>query len=296
MINAFRHPRVVARAPKNNEEVGLKAYASGMMWGEGPRWQNGALWLSDTQGGKLWTDASGVWMAHETKSVSNGLWFLPDGRLVGAMMTEQRIGLWNGSDWETYADLSHLNPGPLGDMVGDSQGNLYVDDVAYSVHKGEAPRPGRILFVGRDGTAKVAAEGLEFPNGIAFQNEGKTLVVVESDGQRLCSFSVDENGNLHDRKPYADLAALLGKPVKPDGICATKKGIWVATLQNNATCLLRDGQIVTSLNTGMLCPIACCVDETESRLFVTAVDMGGLPLMEAVIGRKIATQVVVFDI
>lgn len=34
-------------------------YASGMTWGEGPRLHNGALWVSDTQGSKLWTDASG---------------------------------------------------------------------------------------------------------------------------------------------------------------------------------------------------------------------------------------------
>lgn len=274
----------------------MKLYASGMMWGEGPRWHNGALWLSDTQGGKLWTDANGVWTAHETRSVSNGLWFLPDGRLVGAMMNEQRIGLWNGSGWEAFVDLSHLNPGPLGDMVGDARGNLYVDDVAYSLPKGEAPRPGRLLFVGRDGTARVAAENLDFPNGLAFQDEGKTLVVAESGGERLCCFSVDEEGGLHDKRLYADLTALLARPIKPDGICATKNGIWVATLENNAVCLIRDGQVLTSLSVGHLCPIACCVDDAESRLFVTAVDTGRQPLMDAVRSRNISTSVVAFDL
>ena len=126
----------------------MSKYASGMVWGEGPRWRDGALWLSDTQGSRLWTDASGRWAPFDVKSVPNGLWFLPDGRLVGAMMHEQRIGVWTGADWETYADLSHLKPGPLGDLVGDRNGNLYVDDVAYSLHKGEQPRPGRLLFVG----------------------------------------------------------------------------------------------------------------------------------------------------
>lgn len=274
----------------------MTPYATGMMWGEGPRWHDGALWVSDTQGAKLWTDASGVWKSHDTKSVSNGLWFLPDGRLVGAMMTEQRIGVWNGSDWDTYADLSHLKPGPLGDMVGDSNGNLYIDDVAYSLPKGETRRAGRLLFVGRDGTTGIAAEDLAFPNGLAFQDDGRTLVVVESDGQRLSAFDVDQDGGLHRRRLHADLAELFGHPVKPDGLCATEQGVWVATLENNAVVLVRDGRIVTSLATKGLCPIACCVDKTKSRLFVTAVDVGGLPLMEAVKARIIATQVVVFDI
>lgn len=274
----------------------MKLYATGMMWGEGPRWHDGALWVSDTQGARLWTDASGVWSSHDTTSVSNGLWFLPDGRLVGAMMTEQRIGVWNGSDWDTYADLRHLNPGPLGDMVGDASGNLYVDDVAYSLPKGEARRPGRLLFVGHDGTTGVAAEDLAFPNGLAFQDGGKTLVVVESDGQRLSAFDVNEDGGLHRRRLYADLADLFGQSVKPDGLCATEEGVWVATLEKNAVVLIRDGRIVTSLVTDRLCPIACAADEKTRRLFVTAVDVGGQPLMEAVKARIIATQVVVFDI
>ena len=151
----------------------MTKYASGMVWGEGPRWRDGALWLSDTQGAKLWTDASGVWAPFDVKSVPNGLWFLPDGRLVGAMMHEQRIGVWTGTDWETYADLSHLKPGPLGDLVGDRNGNLYVDDVAYALHKGEQPRPGRLIFVTANRESSVAADDLMFPNGLAFLEDGK---------------------------------------------------------------------------------------------------------------------------
>src|SRR4051812_43696332 len=146
----------------------MTVYASGLKWGEGPRWHDGALWVSDTQGSRLWTDATGTWSAFEPGAVSNGLWFLPDGRLVGAMMHEQRIGVWTGIRWDTYADLRPLSPGPLGDLVGDLSGNLYVDDVAFNAAAGEPPRPGRLLFVGSDKAIRVAAEDLQFPNGLAF--------------------------------------------------------------------------------------------------------------------------------
>jgi len=269
-------------------------YASGMVWGEGPRWRNGALWLSDTQGSKLWTDASGAWTATELKSVSNGLWFLPDGRLVAAMMTEHRIGLWTGAGWDTYADLSHLKPGPLGDLVGDGKGNLYVDDVAYALHKGEQPRPGRLLFVGADRTTRVAAEDLSFPNGLAFLDNGETLVVAETTAQRLSSFRVDERGDLHDRKIHADIAALVGPQAAPDGMWPTRDGIWVATLGGHAVALLRDGELVRSIDTGAGFPIACCADN-QSRLLVTIADTAGHPLMEAISRKAVSTAVFAFE-
>src|SRR5690349_7501873 len=107
--------------------AGGHLYAQGMRWGEGPRWHDGALWLSDTQGSKLWTDASGTWESTDLESPSNGLAFLPDGRLVAAMMREPRIGVWNGGSFDTYAELP--TRGPFGDMTVDAAGNLYVDDV-----------------------------------------------------------------------------------------------------------------------------------------------------------------------
>lgn len=270
-------------------------YRSGMKWGEGPRLHDGALWLSDTQGSRLWTDASGVWTYTELPSPSNGLWFLPDGRLVGSMVDEQRIAVWTGAEWETYADLSHLDPGPLGDMVGDSKGTLYVDDVGYSMHKGEQPRPGRILRVDADGSSGVAAEGLSFPNGLAFLDDGKTLVVAETTARRLSSFRVDAHGDLHDQKTYADIAALIGPEAAPDGIWATQAGVWVATVWGHAVALVRDGMLVKSIATGEAFPVACCSDG-NARLFVTIANTAGLPLMDAIKSKSITCDVYIIGL
>jgi sugar lactone lactonase YvrE len=270
----------------------LREYAAGMQWGEGPRWHDGALWLSDTQGSRLWTDASGSWTPTETSPVSNGLWFLPDGRLVGALMSAGRLGLWTGSEWSTYADLGHLGVGPLGDVVGDDAGNLYVDDVGFDAAGGEAPRPGRIILVRPDGTASVAAEQVVFPNGMALVDGGRTLVVVETLMQRLIAFAVEEDGSLGAPRPYADIAALVGPDARPDGIWpAAGGGVWVATTSGCRVVHVRAGELVESIDTSPELPIACCLDDAGD-LLITLADTGGRPLMEAIAARKVRTRVV----
>ncbi|MGW0193968.1 SMP-30/gluconolactonase/LRE family protein [Nonomuraea sp. NPDC003201] len=272
----------------------MKQYATGMAWGEGPRWHQGALWLSDTQGSKLWTDHDGHWKATTLNSPSNGLWFLPDGRLTAAMMHEKRIGVWTGDRFDTYADLSALAIGPLGDLAGDRQGNLYVDDVGFAAHAGEPPRPGRLLRVATDCSATVAAEGIEFPNGLAFLDNGRTLIVAETHAQRLTAFTVDSDGSLGDRRRYADIAALVGSDARPDGIWATPRGIWVATTTGHALALVRDNTLITTIDTGPAFPIACCGDG-EGRLFVTIAETGGRPLFEALAAKAVETTVAVAE-
>ncbi|MEU6557420.1 SMP-30/gluconolactonase/LRE family protein [Streptomyces sp. NPDC046915] len=273
----------------------MKEYAAGMTWGEGPRWQRGALWLSDTQGGKLWTDHDGPWRGIPLNAIPNGLWFLPDGRLVGAMMHQRRIGVWTGEQFDTYADLSAVATGPLGDMVGDPHGNLYVDDVGFAAHAGEPLRPGRLLRVAADGAVQVAAEDVEFPNGLAFAGDGRTLVVAETTRQRLTAFTVADDGALTDRRTYADLAHLIGDDVRPDGIWATQDGVWVATTTGHAVALVRENELVTSIGTGTLLPIACCSDG-GNRLFVTLADTHGLPLGEAMATKAVHTTVALLEV
>ncbi|GAA1959427.1 SMP-30/gluconolactonase/LRE family protein [Amycolatopsis minnesotensis] len=272
----------------------MKPCGSGMSWGEGPRWHQGALWLSDTQGSLLWTGHGGSWKAAKLDSPSNGLWFLPDGRLTAAMMHEKRIGVWTGERFTTYADLGAVATGPLGDLVGDGHGNLYVDDVGFAAHAGEAPRPGRLLRIAIDGSATIAAEDIEFPNGLAFIDGGRTLIVAETTAQRLTAFSVDPDGKLSDRRLYADIAALVGVNARPDGIWATPRGVWVATTTGHAVVLVRDNAVLATIDTGTAFPIACCGDG-GNRLFVTLADTGGRPLPEALAAKAVRTTVAVAE-
>jgi sugar lactone lactonase YvrE len=270
-------------------------YGDGLTWGEGPRWRDGALWVSDTQKGGIWTDTGGTWAFMPLAAQSNGLWFLPDGGLAGAIMRERRVGLWDGAGFGSYADLSSVAAGPLGDMVGDRQGGLYVDDVGYAAHLGEPPRPGRIIYVTPNGRATVVAEDVEFPNGLAIIDEGQTLVVAETWAQRLTTFTIRAGGQLTDRRLFADLAAVVDPEARPDGMCAAADGVWVCTLTAHSVARIdRSGQLVQTIGTGNGYPIACCLD-TAGRLFVTVAETGGIPVLAAVANKTVKAHVQVYE-
>ncbi|WP_190853330.1 SMP-30/gluconolactonase/LRE family protein [Actinomadura sp. RB99] len=265
-----------------------------MGWGESPRWYDGALWLSDTQRARLWTDASGEWRPFALESPSNGLWFLPDGRLVGALMRERRIGEWDGRAWRPYADLAGLGAGPLGDMIGDADGNLYVDDVAFDAAAGEEPVPGRIILVRPDGSAVVAAEDVEFPNGLALVDGGATLVVAQTAARCLTAFEVLADGTLGERRRYADLAGLVGPDARPDGIWPAKRGVWVATTSGRAIVRVGEDEVHETVPTAPLLPIACCLRD-DGALIATLADTRGAPLLDAVRSRRVTASAVLIE-
>jgi sugar lactone lactonase YvrE len=268
----------------------MSLYADGLTWGEGPRWNDGALWVSDTQKGGIWTDSAGAWTFTPLAAQPNGLWFLPGGRLVGAMMSENRVGLWDGAGFGPYADLSAVAAGPLGDMAGDRHGGLYVDDVGYAAHLGEQPRPGRLVYVSPDGRATVAAEGVEFPNGLAIIDDGRTLVVAETWAQRLTAFTIGAGGQLTGKRLFADLSTVVHPEARPDGICAAPDGVWVCTLTAHTVALVGQSGLLAQISTGDGYPIACCLDPA-GRLLVTVAESGGIPVMKAVADKTVKTHV-----
>ena len=59
--------------------------------------------------------------------------------------------------------------------------------------------------------------------------------------------------------------------------------------------LVRDGKLLARLDTGTGFPIACCLADA-SRLLVTVAETQGQPLMAALAGKTVATQVIAYDI
>jgi sugar lactone lactonase YvrE/transposase-like protein len=273
----------------------MSLYSDGLTLGEGPQWRDGALWVSDPQKGGIWTDSGGIWAFTPVAAQANGLWFLPDGRLVGAVIDENRVGLWDGAGFGSYADLSSVAAGPLGDMAGDRHGGLYVDDVGYAIQLGEKPRPGRLIYVNPRGRARVAARDVDFPNGLAIIDDGYTLVVAETWAQRLTAFTIGPAGQLTDRRLFADLAEVVDPEARPDGMCAAANGVWVCTLTAHSVALIdQSGQLVQTIDTGDGYPIACCLDPA-GRLFVTVAETGGTPILEAVANKTVKTHVDVYE-
>lgn len=77
--------------------------------------------------------------------------------------------------------------------------------------------------------AKVAAEDIRFPNGLATSGDGGTLYLAETFGRRVTAFDLAFDGCLSRRRIHAELVG------GPDGLCLdSQDNLWVALLWDNA--------------------------------------------------------------
>ncbi|OBK88868.1 gluconolactonase [Mycolicibacter heraklionensis] len=230
--------------------------AGGFCFGEGPRWFEGLLWFSDMLGEAIHTvnlrgSMTTVPLPGHTPS---GLGFRPDGSLLIASASDRQVLCYDGDTVTMLADLSELVPADLGDMVVDAAGRAYIGSQAYS--------GGVLVRVGPDASVHLVAEDLDFPNGMAITPDGGTLIVAESMGRRLTRFTVDADGELRDRRVFAD-----GLDGPPDGIALDAAGgVWTAmTLANQFERITEGGVVTDRIATGERAAIACALGGPKRR-------------------------------
>jgi sugar lactone lactonase YvrE len=232
----------------------------GLVFGEGPRWRGDRLWFSDMHGEAVHTvDLDGkleTAVALPGREPS-GLGWLPDGSLLIVSMLEPQILRWDGSTVTVHADLSHLVADRCNDMVVDPRGNAYT---------GTYPSPpefkGVVIHVAPDGTARVAAENVRFPNGSVVADDGRTLIVAESMGRRFTRFTIEDDGSLSDRASIVST-----KPDAPDGICLDVDGaIWAAfPMAHEFRRIAVDGEVLDRIPMGDRMAIACTLGGPDLR-------------------------------
>ncbi|EHB49875.1 SMP-30/Gluconolaconase/LRE-like region-containing protein [Mycolicibacterium rhodesiae JS60] len=230
--------------------------AGGFCFGEGPRWFEGLLWVSDMLGEAVHTityDGS-VTTLDLPGHAPAGLGFRPDGTLLIAS-TERRVVLrYDGDAVTEIADLSGTAPAGLGDMVVDAAGRAYI---------GSQARAGGIIFrLDLDGAVTVVAQDLDFPNGMAITPDGGTLIVAESIGRRLTAYDIDTAGGLSGRRVFAD-----GLDGPPDGIALDDAGgVWTAmTLAHQFERVVAGGEVTDRIDIGDRAAIACMLGGPDRR-------------------------------
>jgi sugar lactone lactonase YvrE len=255
-----------------------RVLADGIYFGEGPRWRNGRLWFSD-------------FYARAVKSVSlsgdvrtefvlddrpSGLGWRPGGSMLIVSMTKRQVlrRAPDGAAW-VHADLSHIATFHCNDMVVDSEGGAYVGNFGFDLDAAIGTRgasdvianhpTAKLAYLAPDGYARVAATDMHFPNGSVITPDGKTLIVGETLAGRLTAFDIGANGELSNRRVWAETW-----PRVPDGICLDAEGaIWVANpLAPECFRIKEGGQVLEVIETGDPCFACMLGGEKGGMLFM----------------------------
>jgi sugar lactone lactonase YvrE len=234
---------------------------------ESPRWHEDRLVFSDWGAGEviaLDLDGNRDVIAN-IDSIPFCLDRLPDGRLLIVAGDDLLIRSPAGT-FSTYAKLGALSTKPWNDIVADGRGNAYVNNIGFDFPDGEFA-PGLIALVGPDGTMRQVAEGLAFPNGMAIMPDNSTLIVAESYGGVLTAYDIAPNGDLSNRRVWAELDGAA-----PDGICVDDEGaVWFAEVPGRRCARVREGGEVLQTITSELGCFACMLGGPDgTTLFVTA--------------------------
>ncbi len=170
-------------------------------------------------------------------------------------MFKKRLLAYSGGKLSLYADLSDIAAGTIDDMIVDGLGRAYVGDLGFDLPPPpERGAVGRILLVMPDGTARVVADGLRFPNGIAVSADNSRLDVAEMDGAFLADYDVAADGGL-------TLRGHFGSMKSPDGICLDQdKAVWVASFDEDSFIRLScDGRELQRIETPGRRAVACAL-------------------------------------
>ena len=190
-----------------------RVLCGGIYYGEGPRWRDGRLWFSDFFAHAVYSVSLAGDLRTEVKidDQASGLGWMPDGSLLVVSMTERQV-LRRSLEGKiaVHADLSHIAGGPCNDMVVDSKGRAYVGNFGYDLYADKrsaqainADHPtAKLACVTPDGSAQVAAEDIDFPNGTVITPDGKTLIIGETFGGRLTAFDIGADGSLGNRRVW----------------------------------------------------------------------------------------------
>jgi sugar lactone lactonase YvrE len=225
---------------------------------ESPRWHDGRIWFSDWIAGEIIAvednvveedavqdsavqDSASAEVVVRHQSLPLCFDFLPDGRLV--LVSNQAMALLTldaSGELSPYADLSALSPFGHNDIVIDGRGNAYVNsgnfDFAAGPPDGDV-QPGYVAMVTPDGRARLVADDIAFPNGMAVTPDNATLVVADSYRHQLVGFDIGGDGSLSRRRIWADLS-----DAAPDGICLDAEGAaWYADVPHQQCVRVAEG-------------------------------------------------------
>lgn len=295
--------------PKALEYIDVTAKIS--VRGTGYKWTEGPLWIDDEKGGYLiysdipnntiekyvpnvgtsrYLNKSGSTGFYPDGSIqgSNGLVLNPAGELVLLQQGDRRVAVMDAplaapkSKFKTLAskyDGKRLNS--PNDAVFHSNGDLFFTDPPYGLNNGIKATNKELDYQGiyrltADGDLVLLDDSVNYPNGIGFTSDEKTLIVAVSDHDhpRWMAYDVLSDGNITNKRVFFDAKSLLGvkgEEGMPDGMALHSSGNIFATGPGGVWLFTPEGEVLAKIRTGKL-TANCTLSNDEKYLFMTAHD------------------------
>ena len=235
-----------------------------LVFPEGPRWHEGALWFSDMHQHKVFHLVPGEPLA-EVASFDDrpsGLGFLEDGTPVVVLMRSCRLVRFGPRGQHLHCDLAPLGGTHLNDMVMAGNGNAYVGLRHHTASASDRVSPESVVLVRPDGSHQIVAEDMWGPNGSAISPDGRTLVVAETRAGRISAFTIAADGTLSDRRVFAQMDGA------PDGLCLDAEGaVWVGNVFNGRfERIVEGGEVVQTIQVADgKWAVACVLGDADRR-------------------------------
>jgi sugar lactone lactonase YvrE len=260
----------------------VRTLLTGIAFGESPRWHDDRLWFADWGAQQVVAvDLEGnsqVVVQVRFPAFPMCIDWLPDGRLLIVSAREgQLLRREPDGSLVPHADLSGLaeKGHPWNEIVVDGRGNAYINNQGFEFPGGTFA-PGTIALLTPDGSARLVADGIAFPNGMAVTPDNQRLIVAESYGSKLTAFDIAGDGSLSDGRVWAELDGGV-----PDGICVDAEGaIWYGDVPNKRCVRVREGgEVLQAVDLDRGC-FACMLGGPDrSTLFLVATEWRGIEHM-----------------
>jgi gluconolactonase len=258
---------------------------------EGPLFVNDQLhWVEYISNRLMRLDGETRTVLHEQEGCGhNGLSLTPNKQLVLICYESNEI-LYLDLDGKVVERIdADVNGEPFNhpnDIVFSDEGGAYITTSGPFVAEAKQI-VGAVYFRGPGAAGFIeVADDVHFGNGIAVINDGNTLLVAETNTNRILSFDIADDGTLSNRKLFVRMTDMLPGPAQPsiwlgpDGMKVDSQGnIFVAYyMGGHVVKMSSEGKFLQSFEIPGIGVTNLTLYPDDNSMYVTAVeDVTGAP-------------------